>query len=477
MPRFGIYVLTQWFFPRRIQGDKKLKADAAGFLAFSREVMAGKSQRPAAHHEMLIGRLQDVADGRIDRLMVQMPPGSAKSTYGSILFPAWFLSRNAKTQVIAVAHTASLAGYFGLGVRRTIEGNAGVLGAEIAKESKAASRFMLTGGAEYFAAGVRGPITGRRADLILIDDPVKSWAEAESGVARDALYDWYRGELSARLKPGGRVVLIMTRWHEDDLAGRLMAAEAGWDCLTLPAVAVAGDALGRAPGEVLWPEWQDAAGVARRRREVGERAFAAMYQQAPRAPDAALFRAERIIVLPEAPVVRQCVRGWDLAASLPAAGRSPDYTVGVKLGETAENRLVVLDVVRFQGSPAQVEARIQDTARQDGNGVIVALPQDPGQAGAAQISMLSRGLAGYRIISSPERDAKVVRAMPAATQVDAGNLMMVAAPWNDAFLAELKSFPHGNKDDQVDALSRAVNTMAGCAAQPARRFRSAFLSR
>ena len=111
---------------------------------------------------MLIGRLQDVADGRIDRLMVQMPPGSAKSTYGSILFPAWFLSRNAKTQVIAVAHTASLAGYFGLGVRRTIEGNAGVLGAEIAKESKAASRFMLTGGAEYFAAGVRGPITGRR---------------------------------------------------------------------------------------------------------------------------------------------------------------------------------------------------------------------------------------------------------------------------------------------------------------------------
>ena len=452
-------------------------ADAGGFLEFSRQAVAGKGQRPAAHHELLIRRLQDVADGRCDRLMVQMPPGSAKSTYGSVLFPAWYMARQGTAQVIAVTHTASLAGHFGLGVRRTIEAHAAWLGTEIAKESKAASRFMLTQGAEYFASGVRGPITGRRADLIVIDDPVKSWAEAESQVARDALYDWYRGELSARLKPGGRIVLIMTRWHEDDLAGRLQASEGGWECLRLPAIAERGDALGRVPGEVLWPEWQNAEAVARRRLEVGERTFAAMYQQAPRPPEAALFRTERIRVLPEAPVVRGCVRGWDLAASLPSAGRSPDYTVGVKLGVTAENLLVVMDVVRFQGSPAQVEAGIQQAARQDGTGVIVALPQDPGQAGAAQIAMLSRGLTGFRIVSSPERDAKVVRAMPAATQIDAGNMMMVAAPWNDAFLAELKAFPHSHKDDQVDALSRAVNTLAASAAQPARRLNASFLSR
>jgi predicted phage terminase large subunit-like protein len=181
--------------------------------------------------------------------------------------------------------------------------------------------------------------------------------------------------------------------------------------------------------------------------------------------------------LVEAPVVRHCVRGWDLAASLPAAGRSPDYTVGLKLGVTAENVMVVLDVVRFQGTPGQVEARIQETARQDGTGVIVALPQDPGQAGMAQIAMLSRGLAGYKIISSPEREAKVVRAMPAATQMDAGLMAMVVAPWNDVLLAELKAFPHSMKDDQVDALSRAVNTLAGCTAQPARRLTTSFLSR
>jgi predicted phage terminase large subunit-like protein len=190
-----------------------------------------------------------------------------------------------------------------------------------------------------------------------------------------------------------------------------------------------------------------------------------------------LFKAERVRVVAEAPLVRRCVRGWDLAASVPGAGRSPDYTVGIKLGVTSDDAFVLLDVIRFQGSPAQVEARIQAAARQDGQSVVVALPQDPGQAGVAQIAMLSRGLAGFRVVSSPERDAKIVRAMPAATQIDAGNFMMVAGPWNDAFLAELRAFPHGGKDDQVDALSRAVNVLAGGMAQPARRLSSSFLSR
>ncbi len=451
--------------------------DDAGFLAFSREVMAGKGLAPARHHELLIDRLQDVAAGRIDRLMVQMPPGSAKSTYGSVLFPAWFMARCRRMQVIAVAHTASLAGYFGQGVRRVVEENAGWLGAGIAKQSKASSRFGLDSGSEYFAAGVRGPITGRRADLILIDDPVKSWAEAESQVARDALHDWYRGELTARLKPGGRIVLIMTRWHEDDLAGRLLEAEAGWKCLRLPAIAEAGDMLGREIGEVLWPEWQDAAAMARRRLEVGERAFAALYQQTPQPPAASLFKTERVRIVPEVPDLRYCVRAWDLAASLPMAGRRPDYTVGLKLGVTQENLFVILDVVRFQGSAAQVEERIRETAHMDGAGVFISIPQDPGQAGVAQIAMLSRGLAGFRIMASPEREQKLVRAMPAATQMDAGNLIMVAAPWNGPLLAELKAFPHDAKDDQVDALSRAVNTLAGFNAKPARRLSSALLSR
>ena len=151
--------------------------------------------------------------------------------------------------------------------------------------------------------------------------------------------------------------------------------------------------------------------------------------------------------------------------------------MGLKLGVTAENQLIVLDVVRFQDSPAQVEARIRATAMADGVGTILALPQDPGQAGAAQIAMLTRGLVGFHVIATPETGAKVTRAMPAATQVDAGNLAVLAAPWNENFLAEIAAFPDSTKDDQVDALSRAVNTLATTNAQIARRMNMPLLGR
>ncbi len=449
----------------------------AGFLDFARHAMARVAKSPARHHELLIEELQKIADGRSDRLMVQMPPGAAKSTYGSVLFPAYFLSRHVEAQIIATSHTASLANHFGRQVRGTLQEHADLLGVKISAESRASSRFVLSSKGEYFAAGVRGPITGRRADLILIDDPIKSWAEAESQTARDALYDWYRAELSARLKPGGRIILMMARWHVDDLAGRLAAAEPVWNCLRLPALAEAGDAMGRPPGAVLWPEWQNDEAVWRRRREVGERAFAALYQQSPRPPGAALFKISQIAILAQAPAITRSIRAWDLASSLPGPGRNPDYTVGLKLGVTEEARLVVLDVIRFQGSASHVESKIIATAKADGPGTLLALPQDPGQAGAAQIAMLTRGLAGFIVKATPETGAKIMRAMPAATQVDAGNLALLAAPWNENFLAELSAFPDSAKDDQVDALSRAVNTWLTTSAQAARRIHIPLLAR
>jgi predicted phage terminase large subunit-like protein len=256
-----------------------------------------------------------------------------------------------------------------------------------------------------------------------------------------------------------------------------LTAEPMWSCLRLPAIAEKDDVLGRQQGQVLWPEWQDEAAIARRRREVGERSFAAMYQQNPRPADAALFKVDNIKVVVEVPAVTRTIRAWDLAGSLPVAGRNPDYTVGVKLGVTAENRLIILDVIRFQGSPAQVEARIQATAKVDGVSTILTLPQDPGQAGAAQVAMLSRSLAGFHVVATPETGAKITRAMPAATQVDAGNLALVSAPWNDSFLAELRAFPDSAKDDQVDALSRAVNTLVTTNTQMSRRINVPFLNR
>jgi len=431
-----------------------------GFIGFARRVLADQDQEPARHHKVLIAKLEAVARGSCERLMVQMPPGSAKSTYASVLFPAYYLGNQIGGQIIAASHTASLANHFGRLVRRIVVEYGQALDVRLTKDSRAASRFSTEGGGSYFSAGVRGPITGRRADLILIDDPIKSWAEADSLVHRDALYDWYRAELTARLKPNGRIVLIMTRWHEDDLAGRLMRGETAWEVLRLPALAEENDPLGRARGEALWPKWQNEAALDRRKTEVGERAFAALYQQNPRPPEARFFNTSRLRIVAEAPALKRTIRAWDLAAALPAPGREPDYTVGLKLGLTERGQIIVLDIVRLRATPGEVESKIAETAKLDGFATMIALPKDPGQAGTAQVAYLTRSLLGYKIDASPETGSKAQRAMPAAAQVDADNVLMLAGPWNLAFMRELSAFPDSEKDDQVDAFSRAVNTLA-----------------
>jgi len=420
--------------------------------------LAPQGQMPARHHRLMIRELEAVAGGGCDRLMLLLPPGSAKSTYASLLFPAWFLARRPGAHVIAASHTAGLAQAFGRGVRGLLLEHRARLGVGIDPRSRAAHRFGITGGGTYYATGVRGPVTGRRADLAVIDDPVKGHAEADSRVHRDALWDWYRSDLLTRLKPGGRVVLVMTRWHPDDLGGRLLAGTEGWRVVRLPALAEAGDLLGRAPGEALWPEWEDAAALERKRLAMGDRAWAALFQQSPRLPGGRLFQVGRVavtdVVLPGA-----AVRAWDLAASV-----GGDWTAGVRLARSAEGLFQVQDVVRLKGGPEEVVQAIRAAAERDGPGVVVGLPQDPGQAGRSQVAFLTARLAGWRVVSSPESGAKAVRAMPVASQVNAGTVSVLAGAWTGAFLAELEDFPGGACDDQVDALSRAFGMMVAAPA-------------
>ncbi len=274
---------------------------------------------------------------------------------------------------------------------------------------------------------MRGPITGRRADLILIDDPVKSQAEADSPAARDQLWNWFRSDLATRLKPGGRIVLVMTRWHPDDLGGRIQDGPDPWRILRLPALAEPDDPLGREPGDALWPEWEDAAAIARKRALLGERTFAALFQQDPRPRTGRLFQAAKI-PSPTIHAHHPAVRAWDLAATAETRGRDPDYTVGLKLARDPAGGFVVLDIVRLRGGPHEVEQAIAATAAADGPAVPIGLPQDPGQAGRAQIRYLTGRLAGYRVVASPETGAKETRAMPAASQVNAGNVALRRAP-------------------------------------------------
>jgi hypothetical protein len=272
----------------------------SSFRAWATECVQDFGFEPARHHKLLIEYLELVIVGKIDRLMVFMPPGSAKSTYTSELFPPYWFNKFPNSSVIGCSHTGELAERFGRRVRNKILLKSDILGFSLDESNRAASRWETTNGGEYFAAGVGGAITGRRADLALIDDPVKSREDAESETIREKTWEWYKSDLVTRLKPDARIILIQTRWHIDDLGGKLIhEMEKGgdkWVILCLPAFALVNDPIKRSVGEVLWPEWENEQAVLRKRRILGERDFESLYQQNPQPPGGTFFLEANFLV-------------------------------------------------------------------------------------------------------------------------------------------------------------------------------------
>jgi predicted phage terminase large subunit-like protein len=428
--------------------------------SWTEEALKDTGYRPAAHHLHLISKLEDLSAGKYDRLMILMPPGSAKSTYASVFFPAWWFTQHPHSSIIGASHSRSLAQHFSRRVRSLILEKQGYLGFHVTRNHGAVDAWTTSSGGDYLSVGVRGAITGHRADLVVIDDPIRSQADAESSRQREHIWDWYKSDVTTRLKPGGKVVLIMTRWHPDDLGGQLLdQSRPEWRVVRLPALAEAGDALGRPVGAPLWPEWEDHGALTRKRELIGERAWAALFQQNPVPAGGRLFFTDRIATVQPENDAEATVRAWDLAATGSTGQNDPDWTVGVKLSRGTHGRFVILDIVRIRGTPREVEELIVNTAQKDGTKVVVAIPEDPGQAGKSQMSYLTRQLAGFHVISSRETGPKATRAMPLASQIEAGNVSAIRAEWNRVLVDELRDFPWGRKDDQVDALVRAFTTL------------------
>lgn len=315
----------------------------------------------------------------------------------------------------------------------------------------------------YRAAGVGGGITGMGADIGVIDDPVKDAEQAGSKTYRDKVWEWYTTTFYTRLSPKSGVLLCMTRWHEDDLAGRLLkASEDGegdqWEVIDYPAITEK-DEKHRKKGEALHPERFPIERLKKIKQAVGGRSWNALYQGRPTSAVGGVFKTEmlqKVDALPAGVITRK-VRAWDLAATKDGG----DYTAGVLMGKGSDDRYYILDVVRGQYSSLEVENILKATASRDGYDVEISLPQDPGQAGKGQAQSLVGKLAGFVAKASRVTGDKVTRASAFAAQVEAGNVVLLKGAENQAFIDELRDFPLGRHDDQVDAASDAFNDLAG----------------
>lgn len=407
---------------------------------------------PAAHHRLIIAELERLAHGEIDRLMLCLPPGSAKSTYASILFPPWFLAQKPDASVIAASHTAELAEKWGRRVRRSLVEKGAVLGVGVSGESSAAGRWETDRGGEYFAAGVGGSITGRRADLAIIDDPIRSREDADSKLIRDKQWDWYKYDLATRLKPGAGVVVIMTRWHEDDLGGRLLLEEGDrWRVLSIPMEATrADDLLGRSIGEPLWPEWFT--GQMREDAKRDARVWSALYQQEPTPEEGDYFRSEWIVPVDSLPPLATLrVYGGSDYAVTSAGG---DYTVHAVVGVDPDDNLYLLDLWRQQAASDEwVEAWCDLVCKWKPMGWAEETGQIKSGVGPFLDKRALERKAWCVREQFPTRGDKAVRAQSIRGRMAMKGLRVLrSAPWRADLVGELLRFPAGVHDDAVDAL-------------------------
>lgn len=407
---------------------------------------------PAVHHRLLIEKLEAVERREIERLMVLMPPGSAKSTYTSVLFPPWFMGRNPQDSVLGVSNTTELAERFSRRARNLVgfPRYRNVFGFSVSEDTQSAGNWENEKGGEFFAAGMGAAIAGRRADLGLIDDPIKTREEADSERIRQKQWDWYVNDFTTRLKPGARQIVIQTRWHEDDLGGRILEREANrWVVVKLPMVAIAGDPLNRRPGERLWPEWFTEEMVAQ--AKLDPRAWNALYQQDPAPEEGDFFQRDDFNDYLELPQKLHIYGASDYAVS---EGQG-DFTEHGIFGLDFNGDLYVLDWWREQ---AQSDVWIERQCDLIGRYTPLMWFGEAGPIKKAIEPFLKKRMQERqtfcRLEWLPSIADKVIRARAIQARCAMGKVYMPkVAPWKADLMSQLMRFPAGKYDDGVDVLS------------------------
>ncbi|MGA8643879.1 phage terminase large subunit [Candidatus Binatus sp.] len=437
----------------RVQQFNHARQDLAAYSA----AMYPKFELPS-HLRILVQVLERVQRGELDRVIICMPPRHGKSMTTSQLFPAWYLGRNPSKSIIASSYGQELASDFGRRVRNfASERLHRQIFPEcvIADDSDSVHRFHTTAGRAYYAVGAGGPLTGRGADLLLIDDPIKSADDARSPVFRRSLQDWYESTAYTRLEPAGAVVLIQTRWHEADLAGWLLREHAseGWKVISLPAIGETNEGW-RNEGDPLWCERFPLETLARIREAIGTASWSALYQQRPVSEEGGIFKRQWWREYAGAVECHRTIFSLDTAFK---AGLSNDFSV-VAIVSEAKDGYYIRHVSRGRWEFPELKRQAVALAEiWRPNGVLI-------EDAASGQSLIQALRAETRLPILPVRPMgdKVSRAHAVSPLIESGRVFVPAeASWLADFLDEMTSFPAAPHDDMVDAITQALNYLRG----------------
>jgi predicted phage terminase large subunit-like protein len=375
------------------------------------------------------------------------------------MFPAWYLGRNPDRFVISASYGQDLADDFGRKVRNLISSplhRTVFPTCHLADDAASMRRFNTLAGGSYYAVGRGGPITGRGAHLLILDDLLKDREEAQSEAIRRGLREWYAHVAYTRLQPGAAIVLIATRWHEDDLAGRLLNEHANenWVLLSLPAIAEVDESFRRA-GEALWPERFPLLDLQRIRQSVGSAAWAALYQQRPAAAEGTIFKRDWIRTYHDLPSsFQKIVQSCDTAFK---TGAENDYSVITTWGVT-ENGYFLVSLWRGRVEFPELKRQVSIQAELWKPHVILIEDKASGQSLVQELRLATR----FPILPVKIDSDKRARAEAVTPMFEAGRIFVPeSAPWLDTYLDELASFPAGTHDDAVDSTTQALNYLRG----------------
>ncbi len=405
--------------------------------------------------------LKSIASGS-KYLCINMPPRHGKSEYLSKFLPLWYLTTFPDKRIILTSYESSFAAEWGQKVKSLLSENADILGISISRDQRSSSFFALDGSSGSMSCvGAGGPITGKGADLLIIDDPVKNDAEANSKHQRDMLFEWFKDTAFTRIEPGGIMILLMTRWHEDDLCGRLKAIydnDSSWEFLSIPAFAESNDILSRDVGEALWEKRYNEKKLNDIKKALGKYWFSALYQQAPSPADGAVFNKRHFKYFSESEfyftaeserVLKSECKYYatvDLAIS---TSEMADYSVVLVFAVSKDKKIFITEIIREHFDPTH-HFKIVEQVNKQYSPVLIGI--ESVQYQVALVKELSRNGIPVKKLT-PHKD-KLSRALQIVSKIELGDIYFLRyAPWLQILESEMLEFPNGKHDDQVDCLS------------------------